>query len=47
MLGGSVAFAGKRLVVEHFDGAHLRARQNGALGSNMVANAWGPDSGSP
>lgn len=39
MLGGTLTFAGKRLVVEDFDGAHLLARQIGALGSNMVANA--------
>lgn len=39
MLGGGVVFAGKRLVVEDFDGARLLGRQVGALGSNMVANA--------
>jgi hypothetical protein len=39
MVGGGVAFAGKRLVVEDFDGAGFLGRYVGALGSNVVRNA--------
>jgi hypothetical protein len=39
MVGGGVVFAGKRLVVEDFDGAGILGRYVGALGSNVVRNA--------
>lgn len=37
--GGAVAFAGKRLAVERFDGAGLLGRELHAVGASMVANA--------
>jgi hypothetical protein len=38
-LGGVVVYAGKRIVVERFDGAGLAGRQVAAVGTSMVRNA--------
>jgi hypothetical protein len=38
-LGGAVVYAGKRIVVEDFDGAGLLGRQVAAVGSSVVRNA--------
>ena len=38
-LGGAVAYAGRRLAVERFDGAGLAGRQVAAVGTSMVRNA--------
>ncbi len=38
-IGGAVAFAGRRLTVERFDGAGLLAREISAVGASMVRNA--------
>jgi hypothetical protein len=37
--GGGIVYAGKRLVVEEFDGAGLLGRQVASLGSSVVTNA--------
>jgi hypothetical protein len=39
MLGGAVTYGGKRVAVEHFDGAGLIGRQIAAVGSSMSRNA--------
>ncbi|HWV58071.1 MAG TPA: hypothetical protein VNZ57_11530 [Longimicrobiales bacterium] len=38
-LGGAIAYAGKRIAVERFDGAGLVGRQMSAVGSSIVRNA--------
>jgi len=38
-LGGAVAYGGRRLAVENFDGAGFIARQLGATGASMARNA--------
>lgn len=38
-LGGAVAYAGRRVAVERFDGAGLLGRQVSALGASIVRNA--------
>ena len=38
-LGGAVAYAGRRLAVERFDGASLAGRQVAAVGTSIVRNA--------
>src|SRR5690606_21966 len=38
-LGGAVAYAGRRIAAERFDGAGLLGRQVGAVGASVVRNA--------
>lgn len=38
-LGGTIAFGGRRLAVERFDGAGLLAREVSAVGASIVRNA--------
>lgn len=38
-VGGAVAYAGRRIAAERFDGAGLLGRQVGAVGASVVRNA--------